>query len=85
LRLQGGNVRTHRHRITIRGAPGEALREAFRDFDIELNGADTVLIGELDQSRMRDVLRRVKALGLKVVDLSSQDETQGRLANQSGG
>ena len=34
---------------------------------------------------MHDVLMHTKALGLRIVDLSVQDDTQGRLANQSGG
>src|SRR5215472_4864308 len=36
------------------------------------NVADTVLIGKLDQSRMRSLLNRVQALGLKIVDPSCQ-------------
>jgi hypothetical protein len=67
-------VDAHRHRIIIRGGPSEALRAAFGDFDIEPRGADTVLIGELDYSRMREVTMRAKALGLMIVDLSVQDE-----------
>ncbi len=75
-------MRTHRCQITIHGGLGEDDREAFRDFDIEPNGADTVLIGELDQSGLRGVLNRVQALGLRIVDLIGQAETHGRLAPQ---
>jgi hypothetical protein len=78
-------VDAHRHRIIIRGGPSEALRAAFGDFDIESRGADTVLIGELDYSRMREVTMRAKALGLMIVDLSVQDETPGRSADQGDG
>jgi len=78
-------MRTHRCRITIHGGLDEDGREAFGDFDIEPNGADTVLIGELDQSGLRGVLNRVQALGLRIVDLSGQAETHGRLASHSGG
>ena len=73
----------YRHRITIRGGPIEALRAAFGDFYIEPRGADTVLIGELNHSRMRDVAWRAKALGLVIVDLSVQDEVLGRSAGQA--
>ena len=83
LASAGGDVRAQRHRITISGDLGEAGREAFGDFDIEPRGADTVLIGEVDQPRMRSVLNRVRGFGLKVVDLRIQDETPERLANQS--
>lgn len=46
----GGDVRTRRYRITISGGLGEAGRQAFSGFRIELKGRNTVLIGDLDQS-----------------------------------
>jgi len=60
-----------RCRVTIRGGLDEAGREAFGDFDIEPNGADTVLIGEPDQSGLRSLQVRLQALGLQIVDLKS--------------
>ena len=65
----------HRWRITIGGGLDEAGREAFGDFDIEPNGADTVLIGELDQQDLRSLHVRVQALGLQIVDLRSDPPT----------
>jgi hypothetical protein len=65
----------HRCRITIRGGLDEAGREAFGDFDIEPNGVDTVLIGELDQPDLRSLHVRVQALGLQIVDLRSDPPT----------
>jgi len=65
----------HHCRITIRGVLDEAGREAFGDFDIEPNGADTVLIGELDQQDLRSLHVRVQALGLQIVDLRSDPPT----------
>jgi hypothetical protein len=53
----------------------EAGREAVGDFDIESNGADTVLIGELDQSGPRSLHVRVQVLGLQIVDLRSDPPT----------
>jgi hypothetical protein len=66
----GGSVRTHRYRITISGCLGATVREAFADFLIELNGANTVLIGDLDQAALYGALSRILALNLELVALS---------------
>jgi hypothetical protein len=63
-------VRTHRYKITISGGLGETGREAFRDFQIERNGTNTMLTGELDQAGLYGALNRVQALGLELVELS---------------
>jgi hypothetical protein len=62
-------VRTHRYRITISGGLGEIGREAFGDFLIEANGADTVLIGELDQAALYGALNRILSLGFELIEL----------------
>jgi hypothetical protein len=62
-------VRTHRYRITIAGGLGEIGREAFGDFRIEANGANTVLIGDLDQAALYGALNRILALGFELVEL----------------
>ena len=56
-----------RYRIIVSGGLGEAGREAFRDFDIETNGRDTVLTGDLDQPGLLGVLARIEGLGLELV------------------
>jgi hypothetical protein len=63
-------VRTHRYRIMISGGLGEIGREAFEDFQIESNGANTVLIGDLDQAALYGALNRILMLGLELVELS---------------
>jgi len=63
-------VRTHRYKIIILGGLGETYREAFRDFHIEPNGTNTVLIGDLDQSGLYGALNRIQSLGLELVGLS---------------
>jgi len=62
-------VRTHRYRITISGGLGEIGREAFGDFLIEANGANTVLIGELDQAALYGTLNRILSLGFELIEL----------------
>jgi hypothetical protein len=69
-------VRTQRPRITVSGVVDEDDREAFGDFDIETTGEYTVLIGELDQTALLGVRNRLRALGLRIVHLSNQGETQ---------
>jgi hypothetical protein len=66
----GGDVRTHRYRITIAGGLGEIGREAFADFALETNGADTVLTGILDQAALYGALNRILSLGMELVELS---------------
>ena len=63
-------MRTHRYKIIILGGLGETYREAFRDFRIEPNGTDTVLIGDLDQSGLYGALSRIQSLGLELLGLS---------------
>jgi hypothetical protein len=63
-------VRTHRYRITIAGGLGEIGREAFKDFMIEPNGTNTLLIAELDQAALYGALDRIQALGLELVELN---------------
>lgn len=70
-------MRTHRYKIIILGGLGETYREAFRDFHIEPNGTNTVLIGDLDQSGLYGALNRIQSLGLELVGLS-------RLADGTG-
>ncbi len=65
----GGIVRTHRYRITISGGLGEIGREAFGDFRIEVNGANTILTGDLDQAALYGTLNRILALGFELVEL----------------
>jgi hypothetical protein len=63
-------VRTHRYQITIAGGLGEIGREAFADFAIEPNGANTVLTGNLDQAALYGALNRILSLGMELVELS---------------
>jgi hypothetical protein len=73
----GGPLRTYRYQITILGDLGETYREAFADFRIEPNGANTVLTGDLDQAALYGALNRIQSLGLELVSLS-------RLADGTG-
>jgi hypothetical protein len=74
LYAYGGAVPAHRYRITVSGALGEVGREVFGDLRIERDGANTVLIGDLDEAALYGVLDRVLVLGLDLVELSRRPE-----------
>jgi hypothetical protein len=75
--MSEGDVRTHRYRITISGNLGEIGREAFSDFRIESNGANTTLVGDLDQAALYGALNRILTLGFELLELA-------RLADSAG-
>jgi hypothetical protein len=62
-------MRTHRYRITVSGRLDETGREAFGDFDIRPDGADTVLTADLDQAALHGALNRIGQLGLDLVQV----------------
>jgi hypothetical protein len=66
----GGNVRTHRYRITIGGGLGRLTCQAFEDFNIEVNGVHTSLTADLDQAALYGVLYRIQSFGLELVELT---------------
>jgi hypothetical protein len=74
LCFNGGDVRTHRYRITICGGLGEADREALGDLRIESSGMNTVLTGDLDQAALHGVLNRIRALGIELAEVSRLPE-----------
>lgn len=58
---------TNRYRIVIRGGVGRAASDAFNGLINDRAGADTELVGELDQSALYGVLHRIESLGLELV------------------
>jgi len=71
----GGDVHPYQYQITISGGLGEIGREAFGDFKIESDDSTTVLIGDLDQHALHNVLDRVRALGLELVEIKQATPT----------
>jgi hypothetical protein len=67
-------VGAHRYRITIAGDLGAAAREAFTEFDIQRDGPDTVLAGDLDQAALHGTFNRILSLGLELVELRRADD-----------
>jgi hypothetical protein len=63
-------VRAHRYQITVSGGLGETSREAFGDFRIRANGADTALVGDLDQPALYGALNRILTLGFELREVT---------------
>jgi hypothetical protein len=59
----------HSYEIKIIGSLGPATREAFADLVVAVEPTITVLSGDFDQSSLHEVLDRVRALGLELVEI----------------
>jgi hypothetical protein len=57
------------YEIRVVGALGAAARQAFADLAVDVEPTATVLSGQLDQESLHDVLDRVRALGLELLDV----------------
>jgi hypothetical protein len=69
LRRIGDDVRTYRYRITVSGGLDETGREVFEDFNIQAEGANSVLTADLDQAALYGALNRIRWLGLELVEV----------------
>jgi hypothetical protein len=68
-------VTSHTYRIRVIGSLGPATREAFADMLVEAEQTVTVLSGDLDQPGLHNVLDRVRALGLELVEIKQAAPT----------
>jgi hypothetical protein len=59
----------HSYEIRVVGSLGPAAREAFADMLVEVEPTITVLSGDLDQGDLHELLDRIRALGLELVDV----------------
>jgi hypothetical protein len=62
-------VTSHTYQISVLGSLGPATREAFADMVVETEPSITVLSGPLDQHGLHNVLDRVRALGLELIEI----------------
>jgi hypothetical protein len=62
-------VTSHTYKIRVIGSLGPATREAFADMMVEAEPTVTVLSARLDQAALHNVLDRVRALGLELVEI----------------
>lgn len=57
------------YEIKVVGSLGPAAREAFADLAVDVEPTSTVLSGELEQVDLHELLDRVRALGLELVEV----------------
>ena len=57
------------YKIRVIGCLGPATREAFADMLVETEQTVTDLSGQLDQPGLHNVLDRVRALGLELIEI----------------
>lgn len=57
------------YELRVVGALGRAGRTAFADLTVEVEPTATVLSGELSQAELHEVLDRIRALGLELIDI----------------
>jgi hypothetical protein len=65
-----------RYEIRVVGVLGAAGHEAFADLAVDVEPVATVLTGALDQDDLHQVLDRVRALGLELLDVRQAPEPQ---------
>ena len=59
-----------RYEIRVRGRVGEAMLQSFRGLHTEVEPADTILRGPVaDSSALRDLLRRIQAMDLELLEV----------------
>jgi hypothetical protein len=57
------------YEIRVVGTLGPAAQQAFADLAIDVEPTATVLSGDLDQPALHEILDRVRALGLELLDV----------------
>jgi hypothetical protein len=67
-------VEPARYRVVVEGGFGPRCRQQFRDLEIEEEGSDTALEGEIaDQAQLQGLLERIAALNLTLVSVHKLD------------
>jgi hypothetical protein len=62
--------------ITVRGHAGDVVRAAFEQFDIVVEGENTVLRGVLaDQAALHGVLQRMQDYAIEIVEVRREPRT----------
>ena len=67
------------YEIRVVGSIGPAAREAFSGMGVDVEPAITVLSGPLDQGSLHQMLDRVRALGLELVEVRQVPLDAGRV------
>jgi hypothetical protein len=60
---------SHTYEIRVTGSPGPAVSEAFAGMIVKVEPCVTVLSSDLDQRELREVLNRLRALGIELIEI----------------
>jgi hypothetical protein len=74
----GVGVTASQYEIRVRGRLGEPLLATFEGFDSEVEPAETILRGAIeDQAALHGLLEQIQALGLELVEVRRVGEERG--------
>jgi hypothetical protein len=66
-----------RYEIRVRGRLGEKIAARFQGFDVEVEPAESVLRGPIqDQSALHGILGQIESLGLELVEVRRVDDSR---------
>lgn len=66
------------YEVRVLGQLGPAARQAIAEMSLEVKPPSTVLSGAFDQAGLHDVLERIEALGLELVEVRRDPHPAGR-------
>lgn len=79
-------VKSSRYEIRVRGSLGEKLAASFTGFDAEVEPAETILRGPVqDQAALHGILEQIESLGLELVEVRRIDRRGSPINGGSGG
>jgi hypothetical protein len=82
-RRDGASVVGSRYEIRVRGRIGQSLVERFAGFDAEVEPAQTILRGPVeDQAALHGVLEQIQCLGLELVEVKRVGDRSGQAAEE---
>jgi hypothetical protein len=66
-----------RYEIRVRGRLGEKIAARFQGFDVEVEPAESVLRGPVqDQSALHGILGQIESLGLELVEVRRVEDSR---------
>jgi hypothetical protein len=79
-------VESARYEIRVRGRLGEKLAASFGGFDAEVEPAETILRGPVqDQAALHGILEQIESLGLELVEVRRIDRRGSPINGNSEG
>jgi hypothetical protein len=60
--------------VVVRGRAGKVVRSAFDDLDLQIEGDNTVLRGDLDQAALHGVLQKLQDYGIEIIEVRREPD-----------